>query len=157
MKLFSKNFKKCFYALFVISQSLVLTQCTQYEHHGHYKFDEHNVKKDMTISDSIETFGAPLYLANNKNILYYIYSVVKRTWFGLSEETENKILRLEFENNRLKKYDIFNYTDYEANEARIEEPDMQLNLFSEIVGGIGGIVGDDSIKEKKQTFKAQGE
>ncbi len=139
---------------FTIITTFLLTGCVAYENHGHYKIEEKKLVKNLKKDEVLDLFGAPLKITNNENIFYYMYSQIKKTSFGSMKEIESKIIRIEFKNNVVEKFEIFSFKDYDANETRTQEPDMELHLFSEIINSIGYVAGTDSIKENEKNFKS---
>lgn len=139
--------------VFALILGLCLTGCISHDHHGHYKVNENIVKKGETKKNIINKFGTPFILNQNNNVFYYMYSKVKKYSIGTVDEKETKIIRIVFENDILKEYSILEYSDYSPNEKRTPEPEMRINVFSELVGGIGNIAGADSISESSKSFK----
>lgn len=131
----------------------MLTGCIKYENHGHYKFNHQIIKQGMNKEEIIEKLGAPLKVPGNDEIFYYMYTKITKYAFGNVEENNNLILRLEFENNKLKHYESLKYSAYPASSKRTREPNMKLNFFDEIFGTIGSIAGEDTIKENQKEFK----
>ena len=140
--------------IFALIFGLLLTGCVSHEHHGHYKINDQLLKKGLSKQEIINNYGTPFVLNTNPNVVYYMYSKVKKYSIGSVDEKETKIIRIVFENNLVKNYEIFEYSDYVPNEKRTKEPEMKLNLFAEIIGDIGGVVGADSISESSKKFKS---
>lgn len=141
--------KRLIKTIFLFLNLSLLSGCYTHEYYGHYKFKEEDVIKGLTKQQIIDQLGSPLNLIND-DVFYYMYSKVKKSAFGSSKEQEAKIMRLEFENNRLIKCAVFDYKDYIAHENRTAQPDMNINIFSEILEGIGEISDVETMKGKAQ-------
>lgn len=137
----------------LIMASLLLSGCVEYEAHGHYKFDERRLKEKMKKEEVLAVFGTPLKMTDNDDIWYYLYSHIKKTAFGINSEPEHRIMRLEFKDNVLFEYAIFDYVDYIADKNKTPEPDMAVSLLSDIVKSGLELTHSDNVKEIKSNFK----
>jgi outer membrane protein assembly factor BamE (lipoprotein component of BamABCDE complex) len=126
----------------------LLVGCYSYEYYGHYKWQEEQIKQGISKQETIEKLGAPLKLTGNDNIFYYMFSKVKTGPFGLRKIEESKILRLEFHDNKLQQWEVFDYITYVPNETRTPQPAMELNAFSEIIEGIGNVSDIETLKKE---------
>jgi len=137
----------------LIMTSLILSGCVEYEAHGHYKFDERRLKEKMKKEEVVDIFGTPLKITENDDIWYYLYSHIKKTSFGINSEPEHRIMRLEFKNNVLFEYAVFDYVDYVADKNKTEEPDMAVGLLFDIVKGGVQLTHSENVSDIKKNFK----